>query len=179
MDEFLAAMEAAVSEMRVGDPLSDETQMGPLISADQRETVGSFVTEDDVAFRGSAPEGDGFWFPPTVLAPMTNDDRASREEIFGPVACVIPFRGRGGGDPPRQRHDLRPLGLDLDPRRRPRAAGGSRDRHGRPLDQLALVGAGLDTVRRLQAVGRRARARPGCARRLHGREERLSTGRRS
>ena len=91
MDEFLAAMEAAVREMRVGDPLSDETEMGPLISADQRETVGSFVTEDDVAFRGSAPEGDGFWFPPTVLAPMTNDDRASRDEIFGPVACVIPF----------------------------------------------------------------------------------------
>ena len=79
------------SEMRVGDPLSDETEMGPLISADQRETVGSFVTEEDVAFRGSAPDGEGFWFPPTVLAPMTNDDRASREEIFGPVACVIPF----------------------------------------------------------------------------------------
>ncbi len=92
MDDFLAAMEPAVREMRVGDPLSDETEMGPLISADQRETVGSFVTEDDVAFRGSAPEGEGFWFPPTVLAPMTNDDRASREEIFGPVACVIPFR---------------------------------------------------------------------------------------
>ena len=49
------------------------------------------MTEGDVAFRGSAPEGEGFWFPPTVLAPMTNDDRASREEIFGPVACVIPF----------------------------------------------------------------------------------------
>ena len=92
MDDFLAGMEAAVREMRVGDPLSDETQMGPLISADQRETVGSFVTEGDVAFRGSAPDGEGFWFPPTVLAPMTNDDRASREEIFGPVACVIPFR---------------------------------------------------------------------------------------
>ncbi len=91
MDEFLAAMESAVSEMQVGDPLSDETQMGPLISADQRETVGSFVSEEDVAFRGSAPDGDGFWFPPTVLAPMTNDDHASREEIFGPVACVIPF----------------------------------------------------------------------------------------
>ncbi|MDQ3759419.1 MAG: aldehyde dehydrogenase family protein [Actinomycetota bacterium] len=91
MDEFLAAMEVAVGEMRVGDPLSEETQMGPLISADQRETVDSFVKESDVAFRGSAPEGDGFWFPPTVLAPMTNDDRASREEIFGPVACVIPF----------------------------------------------------------------------------------------
>jgi betaine-aldehyde dehydrogenase len=91
MDDFLAVMEPAVREMRVGDPLSDETEMGPLISADQRETVGSFVTEDDVAFRGSAPEGEGFWFPPTVLAPMTNEDRASREEIFGPVACVIPF----------------------------------------------------------------------------------------
>ncbi len=91
MDEFMAAMEAAVSDIRVGDPLSDETEMGPLISADQRETVGSFVTEEDVAFRGSAPEGKGFWYPPTVLAPMTNDDRASRDEIFGPVACVISF----------------------------------------------------------------------------------------
>ena len=92
MDDFLAAMQAAVEEMRVGDPLSDETQMGPLISADQRETVGSYVADGDVAFRGSAPDGAGFWYPPTVLAPMTNDDRASREEIFGPVACVIPFR---------------------------------------------------------------------------------------
>ncbi|MDQ2676220.1 MAG: aldehyde dehydrogenase family protein, partial [Actinomycetota bacterium] len=92
MDAFMAAMEAAVNEVRVGDPLAEETQMGPLISADQRETVGSFVTEGDVAFRGSAPDGEGFWFPPTVLAPMSNDDRAAREEIFGPVACVIPFR---------------------------------------------------------------------------------------
>ena len=91
MDNFLSVMESAVLEMRVGDPLSEATQMGPLISADQRETVGSFVTEPDVAFRGTAPEGEGFWFPPTVLAPMTNDDRAAREEIFGPVACVIPF----------------------------------------------------------------------------------------
>ena len=91
MDDFLAAMESAVGEMRVGDPLSERTEMGPLISADQRETVASFVSEEDVAFRGSAPDGAGFWFPPTVLAPMTNDDRASREEIFGPVACVIPF----------------------------------------------------------------------------------------
>ncbi len=93
MDDFLSVMESAVGEIRVGDPLSEETGMGPLISAGQRETVSSFVTESDVAFRGSAPEGDGFWFPPTVLAPMSNDDRASREEIFGPVASVIPFTG--------------------------------------------------------------------------------------
>jgi len=46
-----------------------------------------------VAIRGAAPEGSGFWFPPTVLCPVSNDDRAAREEIFGPVACVIPFRG--------------------------------------------------------------------------------------
>ena len=68
--------------------------MGPLISAGQLETVGSFVDDDSpVAIRGSAPDGPGFWFPPTVLAPMSNDDRASREEIFGPVASVIPFDG--------------------------------------------------------------------------------------
>jgi len=46
-----------------------------------------------VAIRGSAPEGPGYWFPPTVLCPVANDDRAAREEIFGPVACVIPFNG--------------------------------------------------------------------------------------
>ena len=66
--------------------------MGPLISADQLETVSSYVNGDaPVAFRGSAPDGPGYWFPPTVLAPVSNDDRPAREEIFGPVACVIPF----------------------------------------------------------------------------------------
>jgi acyl-CoA reductase-like NAD-dependent aldehyde dehydrogenase len=67
--------------------------MGPLISAEQRETVSSYVDgEAPVAIRGSAPEGKGYWFPPTVLCPISNDDRAAREEIFGPVACVIPFK---------------------------------------------------------------------------------------
>ncbi len=46
-----------------------------------------------MAIRGPAPDGPGFWFPPTVLAPMSNSDRAASEEIFGPVACVIPFEG--------------------------------------------------------------------------------------
>ena len=78
--------------MRVGDPLDEATQMGPLISAEQREKVLSFVPDDaPVAIRGLAPEGPGYWFPPTVLAPVSNSDRAAREEIFGPVACVIPF----------------------------------------------------------------------------------------
>ena len=92
IDNFLAALEPAVKGIRVGDPLAEETQMGPLISADQRETVGSYVPDGaPVAIRGSAPAGPGFWFPPTVLAPVSNSDRAAEEEIFGPVACVIPF----------------------------------------------------------------------------------------
>ena len=92
LDRFMAALEVAVEGLRVGDPLDESTQMGPLISAGQRESVAAYVDGDaPVAIRGSAPEGPGFWFPPTVLCPVSNDDRAAREEIFGPVACVIPF----------------------------------------------------------------------------------------
>jgi acyl-CoA reductase-like NAD-dependent aldehyde dehydrogenase len=93
-DEFLSLMEPAVTGMRVGDPLDETTDMGPLISADHRENVASYVPEDaPVAIRGETPEGSGFWFPPTVLAPVSNDDRAAAEEIFGPVVAVIPFEG--------------------------------------------------------------------------------------
>ncbi len=92
VDAFLEALEGEVRSLRVGDPLDDATQMGPLISASQRETVASFVPDDaPVAIRGQAPEGPGYWFPPTVLSPVANSDRAATEEIFGPVACVIPF----------------------------------------------------------------------------------------
>jgi acyl-CoA reductase-like NAD-dependent aldehyde dehydrogenase len=93
LDSFMDALEEAVEALRVGDPLDEATQMGPLISADQRETVASFVPDGaPVAIRGNAPDGPGFWFPPTVLCPVEPDDRAVREEIFGPVAVVIPFR---------------------------------------------------------------------------------------
>jgi acyl-CoA reductase-like NAD-dependent aldehyde dehydrogenase len=92
LDEFVSLMGDVVRGIKVGDPLDEATDMGPLISKDQRETVASFVTDDvPVAIQGSAPNGDGFWFPPTVLSPMSNDDRAAREEIFGPVVAVIPF----------------------------------------------------------------------------------------
>ncbi|HWC07415.1 MAG TPA: aldehyde dehydrogenase family protein [Solirubrobacterales bacterium] len=92
VDDFLAVLAPAVEAIAVGDPLDEATQMGPLISAGQRESVASFVPDGaPVAIRGSAPEGPGYWFPPTVLAPVGNDERPAREEIFGPVACVIPF----------------------------------------------------------------------------------------
>jgi betaine-aldehyde dehydrogenase len=94
LDDFMAALERTVKSMVVGDPLDEETQMGPLISASHRETVASFLdAEAPVAFRGEAPDGPGFWFPPTVLEPTTNDARVAREEIFGPVAAIIPFSG--------------------------------------------------------------------------------------
>ena len=92
LDRFMEALEVAVEALRVGDPLDESTQMGPLISAGQRESVAAYVDGDaPVAIRGSAPDGPGFWFAPTVLCPVSNDDRAAREEIFGPVASVIPF----------------------------------------------------------------------------------------
>ncbi|HZG95726.1 MAG TPA: aldehyde dehydrogenase family protein [Mycobacteriales bacterium] len=91
-DEFLALLEPAVQGIRVGDPSDEATEMGPLISGAQREAVASFVPGDaDVLIRGSAPQGKGFWFAPTVLGPRDAGDRAVTEEIFGPVAVVLPF----------------------------------------------------------------------------------------
>jgi acyl-CoA reductase-like NAD-dependent aldehyde dehydrogenase len=93
LDRFMDALEEHVEALRVGDPLDEETQMGPLISSAQRSAVASFVPpEAPVAIRGSAPSGPGYWFPPTVLCPIDRHERAVSEEIFGPVAVVIPFR---------------------------------------------------------------------------------------
>jgi acyl-CoA reductase-like NAD-dependent aldehyde dehydrogenase len=92
LDRFMELFEKAVIALRVGDPLDEQTEMGPLISADQRATVASYVDDGaPVAFRGSSPDGPGYWFPPTVLCPVSNDDRVAQEEVFGPVAAVIPF----------------------------------------------------------------------------------------
>ncbi len=92
LDEFMARLEEAVLALRVGDPLEERTQMGPLISAEQRDKVDAYVDEHvPVAIRGTVPDGPGHWFPPTVLCPVSNHDRVAREEIFGPVAAVIPF----------------------------------------------------------------------------------------
>jgi acyl-CoA reductase-like NAD-dependent aldehyde dehydrogenase len=84
-------LEPAVKGFRVLDPADESSEMGPLITAAQRESVASYVDEATVAFRGSAPEGPGYWFAPTVLEPTSRDDRALREEIFGPVVSVVRF----------------------------------------------------------------------------------------
>jgi acyl-CoA reductase-like NAD-dependent aldehyde dehydrogenase len=91
-DRFMELLEPAVQGVKVGDPSDPATEMGPLISAQQLQRVAAYVPDDSqVAFRGSAPSGPGYWFPPTVLSPVQPSDRAAREEIFGPVVAVIPF----------------------------------------------------------------------------------------
>ena len=91
-DRFMELLEPAVRGVRVGDPGDGKTEMGPLISAGQRDTVASYVPDDaPVAFRGDCPAGPGYWYPPTVLAPVEVGSRQWREEIFGPVVAVVPF----------------------------------------------------------------------------------------
>ncbi|MCM2577050.1 aldehyde dehydrogenase family protein [Streptomyces meridianus] len=91
-DRFLELLEPAVKAFRVGDPADPATEMGPLISAEQLERVRGYVPDDaPVAFRGDAPAGKGFWYPATVLTPDSPDHPAAVEEIFGPVAVVLPF----------------------------------------------------------------------------------------
>jgi acyl-CoA reductase-like NAD-dependent aldehyde dehydrogenase len=91
-DEFLGLLEPAVTGLRVLDPADESSEMGPLISAQQRATVQGFLTDDvDVAFTGSTPGGDGFWVPPTVVRTEDPASRIWREEVFGPVVAVMPF----------------------------------------------------------------------------------------
>jgi acyl-CoA reductase-like NAD-dependent aldehyde dehydrogenase len=98
-DRFLELLEPAVTGLRVGSPARLDVDMGPLISAGQRDRVRGFVeggadaggTPVDVAFRGSAPAGPGFWYPPTVVLPRSTADPVWREEVFGPVVAVLPF----------------------------------------------------------------------------------------
>ena len=90
-DRFMELLEPAVKGVVVGDPAHRETEMGPLVSRAHLQAVAGYVPDGaPVAFRGSAPAGPGFWFPPTVLIP-DRSDRTVTEEIFGPVVAVLPF----------------------------------------------------------------------------------------
>jgi acyl-CoA reductase-like NAD-dependent aldehyde dehydrogenase len=88
-DRFVELLVQATGEVRVGDPEDEATEMGPLISADQREKVSSYA-DGNVVFRGNTPADRGFWFPCTLVE-ATNEDRVAREEVFGPIAALIPF----------------------------------------------------------------------------------------
>jgi len=93
-EPFMKLLVDATSKFRVGDPEKEGTDMGPLISADHRRKVAAFV-QGTPLFTGKVPEGDGFWFPCTLVA-ATNQDPVAREEVFGPVAAVIPFTDEEG-----------------------------------------------------------------------------------
>jgi acyl-CoA reductase-like NAD-dependent aldehyde dehydrogenase len=88
-DRFAELLVTATRNVKVGDPSAEATEMGPLISKQHRETVASFV-DGDTLFTGDAPSGKGFWYPCTIVE-ASNDDRVAREEVFGPVAALIPF----------------------------------------------------------------------------------------
>ncbi|WP_292835148.1 aldehyde dehydrogenase family protein [Microbacterium sp.] len=89
-DRFLELLEPAVAAWRVGDPTLETTEMGPLISAAHRSSVEGFLDGADIAFRGSAPAGDGFWMAPAVVLARP-DERIAQDEVFGPVVAVLPF----------------------------------------------------------------------------------------
>ncbi|GAA3789870.1 MULTISPECIES: aldehyde dehydrogenase family protein [Amycolatopsis] len=91
LEAFLEKLEKVVGGIVVGDPLNESTQMGPLVSAGQKERVRAYVDGAPVLFRGVAPEGPGYWVPPTVLHPIDDRHPAAREEIFGPVVSVFAF----------------------------------------------------------------------------------------
>ena len=90
-ERFLELLEPAVTALRVVAPTREDAEMGPLISAGQRERVQGYLADADVAITGSAPDGPGFWLPPTVVLPRSTRDRVWREEVFGPVVSVLPF----------------------------------------------------------------------------------------
>ena len=90
-EKFMEALEPVVKAVKVGDPSLSGTEVGPLVSKQHRENVSSFLEGADVAFRGSAPAGKGFWFAPTVVLAKSPTDKCMAEEIFGPVVTVYPF----------------------------------------------------------------------------------------
>ncbi|MFI7487611.1 aldehyde dehydrogenase family protein [Micromonospora echinaurantiaca] len=90
-DRFLELLEPAVRALRVEDPARETAEMGPLISAGQRDRVAGYVDGARVAYTGSCPTGPGWWYPPTVLLAEAPTERHWQEEIFGPVVSVLPF----------------------------------------------------------------------------------------
>jgi betaine-aldehyde dehydrogenase len=90
-DEFVGRLEVAVKAMRVLDPADEDSEMGPLVSSGQRDSVQRYIDGASVAFTGASPDGPGWWLPPTVVESTSTDERVWREEVFGPVVAVMAF----------------------------------------------------------------------------------------
>jgi acyl-CoA reductase-like NAD-dependent aldehyde dehydrogenase len=91
-DKFMAELEPAVAGVKVGDPALSGTEVGPLVSKKHLDVVTSYLEGAEVAFRGSAPTGKGFFFAPTVVIAKSLQDRCMSEEIFGPVVTIYRFK---------------------------------------------------------------------------------------
>ena len=172
-DEFVGRLETAVKALRVIDPADEQSEMGPMVSAGQRDSVQAYLDGASVAFTGSVPDGPGWWLPPTVVESTDTTEAVWREEVFGPVVAVMAFDDEDEAVALANDTRVRPVRLDLHLRRRPGPAGRPARRGRQPLGQQPLRRALLDAVRRLQAVRPRPRARPGRAERVHRGEERL------
>src|SRR5690349_20550236 len=90
-DEFVGRLETSVKALRVLDPADEQSEMGPLVSAGQRDSVQAYLDGASIAFTGSAPDGPGWWLPPTVVESADTGEAVWREEVFGPVVAVMPF----------------------------------------------------------------------------------------
>jgi aldehyde dehydrogenase (NAD+)/betaine-aldehyde dehydrogenase len=89
-DDFVSGFVAATESLKIGDPADPETHLGPLVSRDHHSKVSSFIT-DDAVLAGQAPDGPGFWMAPRVVVDPDLTSRVVTDEIFGPIAAIIPF----------------------------------------------------------------------------------------
>ncbi len=172
LDRFLELLEPAVKAWKVGDPNDEATEMGPLVSSAHRSSVQGFLDDAPVAFSGTAPDGDGWWMAPTVLLPSRDGPGRDRRDLR-PGCERAAVRRRSRRDRPRELVDLRPLGVDLDARPRPRHPRRPRRRKRQPVGELALLGALHDPVRRHEAERPRPRTRPRRPPAVHRNQERL------
>ena len=187
MDEFLDLLADAVRAWTVGDPTDPAIQDGPDGHRRPPRRGGRLPGRGDgCPGRAGArptpparcPTAPGSGSPRRWWPRRSPEWRMAREEIFGPIVAVIPFDDEDGGRPTGQRHAVRAVRVDLDPGRRPVAAHGPGRAGRQPVGQLEQLGAGADQLRRHEAVGLRARARPRGAGLLHRGEERLRLDRR-
>jgi betaine-aldehyde dehydrogenase len=94
-DDFVSGLSEAAKSLKLGDPMSEDTELGPLVSSDQRERVEGFLSRvpshAEVVTGGKEPDGNGFYLEPTVVAGLHQDDEMVQREVFGPVVGVQQF----------------------------------------------------------------------------------------